>query len=206
MRLMNSWKNYQKLYRNEYCDDAEWQFFRLRPENFPTLRLAGAASIVSTMLTKRLLKSLIKVLKNQEMNAKEKYHEIIEMFVVDAEGFWLTHYKFGEQAKKGVTKLIGNTRADEIVQNVVVPICFLYARIFKDKDVRRATLDIFERCLPANENSILRTMDEQLLKTKFKLNSAKLQQGALQLYKFYCVEERCSECAVGKKVFGESEK
>ncbi len=200
-QLQTSWKKIQKLYRNECCDATEWQFFRLRPDNFPTMRLAGAARFVSSLLNKRLLKSLIQILKNQELNSKEKHRRLTELFMVDADGFWKTHYRFGEQAKKELTKLIGNSRADEIVQNVVVPVCFLYARIFKDKDVRRSTLEVFERCLPTSENSILKTIDEQLLKGKFKLNSAKLQQGALQLYKFYCSEERCGECMVGKAVF-----
>ena len=199
--LQAQWKSFQKMYRNDCCDESEWQFFRLRPDNFPTVRIAGAATIVANMLKKRLLKSLVQILKRRELNSKEKYKEIVDLFTVNAQGFWEHHYRFGERAKKDLMKLIGTSRADEIVQNVVVPICFLYARIFKDKDVRKATLDMYENCLPASENSILRTIDEQLIKEKFKMKNAKLQQGALQLYKFYCVEEKCGECAVGKNVF-----
>lgn len=202
-KLQQHWKALQPLYRSECCDESEWQFFRLRPDNFPTVRLAGASRLVSSMLSQRMLKSLIRILKNEELRNKEKYQAIVRLFLVETHGFWKTHYRFGEPAKKNLTMLVGATRADEIVQNVVVPICFLYARIFKDKEVRRATVEIFNYCLPATENSILKTMDEQLVKGKVKLNSARLQQGALQLYKFYCVEERCGECAIGKRAFGE---
>jgi len=199
-QLQSVWKPLKKVYHFEYCDEHEWQFFRLRPDNFPTIRLAGAANLIAAMAEKRLLQSLIRIIKNGELTTKEKYRQIIELFTVGADGFWERHYRFGEQASTTLKKLIGGSRADEIVQNVVVPVCFLYARIFKDKEVRRATLEIFEQCLPVNENSILRTIGEQLIREKFKLNNAKLQQGALQLYKFYCVEERCGECAVGKAV------
>ncbi len=199
--LQSRWKHFQKMYHKECCIEADWQFFRLRPDNFPTVRLAGAATIIFNLLKKRLLKTLVQILKNKEFNSKERYKEIINLFTVDAKGFWETHYRFGEPAKKNLTKLIGTSRSDEIVQNVVVPLCFLYARIFKDKDVRKATLDMYENCLPASENSILRTIDEQLIKERFKMKNAKLQQGALQLYKFYCVEEKCGECTIGKNVF-----
>ncbi|TAK60251.1 MAG: DUF2851 family protein [Bacteroidetes bacterium] len=199
--LQERWKAFRTQYRGEVCHESEWQFFRLRPENFPTVRIAGAAILIKRQLQQRLLKSLIRILKNDGLRIKEKYQELINLFEVNAEGYWSSHYRFGEQAKKPLTKLVGNARADEILQNVVVPICFLYARTFKDKDVRNATLDVFDHCLPSSDNSILRTMNEQLIKDKLKLKNAKLQQGALQLYKFYCAEEKCGECAVGKVVF-----
>jgi len=44
-------------------------------------------------------------------------------------------------------------------------------------------------------------MESQLLQGKLRADSAMVQQGLLQLYKFYCMEERCTECAVGKVVF-----
>ena len=100
-----------------------------------------------------------------------------------------------------LTTLIGKSRSDDILLNVVVPICLLYARLFKDKEVRQGTLKMFELCPSVSDNSITRTINSQLVKGKLKLASAKLQQGAIQLYKCYCTQERCPECAVGSLVF-----
>lgn len=47
-------------------------------------------------------------------------------------------------------------------------------------------------------------MDRQLLKERISLTSVSAQQGVIQLYKFYCREERCAECEVGAVVFDES--
>jgi hypothetical protein len=55
---------------------------------------------------------------------------------------------------------------------------------------------------PAMDNSITRLMQRQLLKEKLSLRSVSAQQGVIQLYKFYCREERCAECEVGGVVFG----
>jgi hypothetical protein len=80
-------------------------------------------------------------------------------------------------------------------------VALLYARIFKDSPVRREALRLYENLPPAEPNSILNTMRSQLLKAHLPLTSAYLQQGTIQLYKFYCVGERCGECEIGKRAF-----
>lgn len=200
--LKSTWKKIHRNYRGEVLHQAEWQFFRLRPENFPTVRLAGAARLIPTMLGKGFFKSIIQTAKRRDVDAKEKFNSLESMFIIPADEFWSTHYRFGEKAKISLDKLIGKNRADDIVINAVLPICLLYARIFKDREARYGALKIFRQCPPLSENTVTRTMERELLKGKFKLNSAMLHQGAIHLYKFYCVEERCMECAVGRMVFG----
>ncbi|MBI4546612.1 MAG: DUF2851 family protein [Ignavibacteriae bacterium] len=200
-QLKKVWKTYRQYYRAEVLNEAEWQFFRLRPENFPTVRLAGAARLIDKLLQKNSFKSIIQTVKDQNKKNREKFQTLESYFIISADRFWATHYNFGEQAKIKLTTLIGKARAHDIIVNVIIPICFLYARIFKDKEVRQGTLKIFEQCPSLSDNVVTRTIDKQLIKGKFKFESAILQQGALQLYKFYCVEERCSECAVGRVVF-----
>jgi hypothetical protein len=200
-------KEFSKNYRGELMTEAEWQFFRLRPENFPTVRLAGAARLVRRFATTNFFKTIIQTINRQEHlsdvaeRTKNTVEDFQRMFIVDADDFWSTHYRFGERAGTTLTTLVGKSRANDIVINVVVPICLLYARIFREKDVRRGTIDLLAHLSPLSSNTITRTMEEQLVKKKFKLDSAMLHQGVLQLYKFYCVEERCGDCAVGKVVF-----
>ncbi|MGH2567723.1 MAG: hypothetical protein ACRDGA_05245, partial [Bacteroidota bacterium] len=83
----------------------------------------------------------------------------------------------------------------------VLPIALLYARTFKDKNVRAGAIQLHQFLPPLSENSITRLMAKQLLKGKIALDSVGAQQGVIQLYKFYCTEERCAECEVGKVVF-----
>ena len=97
--------------------------------------------------------------------------------------------------------MIGASRAAEIILNALLPICLLYARLFKDGALRDGALAMIAECPPAGDYVVTGIIERQLIKKRFNLDSAMLHQGALQLYKFYCVEERCSECAVGKIVF-----
>ncbi|MFI5251849.1 MAG: DUF2851 family protein [Bacteroidota bacterium] len=199
MRTM--WDKNQKLIGKESLNQAEWQFFRLRPENFPTIRIAGAARLITRMLKEDFLKLMIQITKRRDIAPLEKLHQFESLLITSSDDYWKTHYRFGEESSQPLSKLIGKNRAAEIILNVFFPISLLYARIFKDKEVRQSVLDMFTSCPPHSENTIVRTIGAQLLKQKFTMDSAKDQQGALQLYKLYCLEERCSECAVGKEVF-----
>jgi hypothetical protein len=199
MRAM--WNKNQKAIGKESMSDTEWQFFRLRPENFPTIRIAGAAKMIQRMLKEDYLKTIIQVTKNRELESSDKLRQFESLLIISADEYWKTHYRFGEETPAPLTKLIGKSRAGEIILNVFFPVSLLYARIFKDKDVRQGILNIFTHCPPQTENTVVRTIAAQLIKDKIKLDSAMLQQGALQLYKLYCVDERCTDCAVGREVF-----
>jgi hypothetical protein len=201
--LQTDWGKLRTYYHGESLNESEWQFFRLRPENFPTVRIAGAAQIIPKLLSKNFFRTIVQSVKDVGRKRQEVYRSLVAAFTVrEVAGFWSTHYTIDEESPARVSTLIGKNRATEIVLNVVIPICLLYARIFKDKEVRRGTLKVFSECPAASDNAITRRIDDQLLRGRLKLDSAMLQQGALQLYKRYCTEKRCGECAVGREVFG----
>lgn len=191
----------QPPYRGERMHPTEWKFFRLRPENFPTLRLAGAARLIAGFINKQFLKLLINALSDDVASSGITYKSIQDLFVVQADGFWETHYRFGERSAVRVQTLIGKSRADDIILNTIVPVALLYARIFKEPVLRRRIFRILNACPPSSSNTVLTTLETQLLHGKVKFDSAVLQQGALQLYKSYCLKERCDECTIGKIIF-----
>jgi hypothetical protein len=188
-------------YRGEVMHFTEWKFFRLRPENFPTLRIAGAARLIARFDDKEMLKTIIQLMKDDSNSSRTKYKFLQELLVIPADGFWQTHFRFGERATAPIRRLIGTSRADDIILNAVIPISLLYARIFKEPPLRLRVLKLFEECPPLSSNTVLTLLEHQLLQGKLKLDSAQLQQGALQLYKIYCMKERCIECPVGKTAF-----
>jgi len=198
--LRNHWKEHQNFYTKERLNESEWQFFRLRPENFPTVRLAGAARLIHKFQQKSFFKSIIQDIKRREQSSREKFSLLEKIFITPADGFWSAHFRFGELSNKTLKTLIGNNRSNDIILNAIIPICILYARLFKDKDVRQGALKIFEQCSPPSDNTITRIIDQQVIKGKFQIKTAMLQQGALQLYKFYCAEGKCDECTIGKFV------
>ena len=200
-RLRTVWSKLSKLYKGEMLTEGEWQFFRMRPENFPTIRLAAAAQIIMKMREEAYLRGIIAIVKDPSLTTSDQLDKLEEMLIVPADPFWSRHYRFAESSPSSIPSLLGKSRAREIILNVVIPVCLLYARIFKDRRVREGALALFQESPAKQGNTIVRKMDDQLVRGKFPLGSAMLQQGTLQLYKLYCLEERCDDCAVGKAVF-----
>ena len=83
---------------------------------------------------------------------------------------------------------------------MVFPVLLLYARLFKDTALRNETLKVIAAFPSSAENTITRKMQEQLCTNTLPLASSMLQQGAIQLYKFYCTQDRCKECVIGKTI------
>ncbi len=199
LRKMNKiWNNYSVDFKSERLNCAEWQFFRLRPENFPTLRIAAAAFIIERIIKYNMFKSIIQILKDNSIPISDKIKNIYSLLLVESQGFWKKHYRFGQKSGKPIKMLIGKDKALEIIINTIIPLCLLYARTFKKREIRTNALNLFSVLTVTKRSSLIDTLENQLIKGKFKINTAVLYQGLVQLYKYYCVEEKCSECEIGK--------
>ena len=197
--LAREWKEIRKTFRGPVLHLADWQFFPTRPTNFPTLRLAAATLLVQKFLNDDLFRRIVQTIKS-EAGPAALLHRLRELLSVQTSGFWAHHYHFDERTSKPI-RALGVERTNDMIINAIIPVSLLYARTFRDRDVRESALKLYEFFPPLMENSVTRLMERQLLRGKVKLGSVGLQQGAIQLYKFYCREERCEECEVGKTVF-----
>lgn len=180
-------------------NEAEWQFFRLRPENFPTIRIAGASRIIDRIISSGLFKSIIKITSDEDLSNDGKLKHIVALLKVDADSFWQNHFTLDKKSEQQIKVLIGKERVIEIIINVVIPILLLYARIFKKREIRQNALHIFEAIKSSKTSSLIRTLNSELIRDRFEIDTAPLYQGAVQLYKFYCAEEKCAGCEIGKQ-------
>jgi len=95
---------------------------------------------------------------------------------------------------------LGIERISDLVVNCLLPVVLLYARLFKDQVIREKAYNMLESFSPLQQNSITRLLERQLLKEKLRLGSALEQQGAIHLFKFFCLPGRCSECEIGMRL------
>jgi hypothetical protein len=196
--LAGEWRARKKVYCSAILHPAHWQFFPTRPSNFPTLRIAAASVLVRRILCEDLFRNLIETLKTID-GGTEAFKSIRERLTITPLPFWRNHYQFDHPATKP-TQVLGPERIGDLITNAVIPLALLYARIFKDRLVRERTLQLFCTAPPTAENSITRLMDKHLLRGAVGLTSVSSQQGVIQLYKYYCLEEQCVDCAVGATV------
>lgn len=120
---------------------AQFSFFRMRPNNFPTIRIAQLVALFSKQ--KNLFSKLI--------NLKE-LKEFYDLFAIEMHPFWKTHYHFNSVSKKSHKKLT-KSFIDLLIINTTLPLKFLYqkSRGAVDED---SFLQILKKIKP-EKNSII---------------------------------------------------
>lgn len=161
-----------------------WRFMRLRPANFPTIRLAQFAALIhqSTHL-------FSKVLEAETIEAVKQLFEDIEV-----SEYWLTHYKFDKISKKR-TKNLGKSTIELFIINTIIPFLFHYGREKGLEDYEKRAFHFLEQ-LPAESNRIISKWND----LKYKPNNAYQTQALLELKRNYCDQKRCLDCAIGNKI------
>ncbi|MCR9183104.1 MAG: DUF2851 family protein [Flavobacteriaceae bacterium] len=175
----NFLKNKFKL---ENSQVAPIQFFRLRPVNFPTIRLAQLAAVYSR--NKQLFSKIISV------TTKE---EIYTLFDVSASGFWDTHFHFSSVSaprKKRLTKAF----IDLLIINTIVPLVFCY-RKHTGKELPEALITLMNS-VKKEENTIVSRFND----LKPVAQSALHSQALIELKTNYCDKKKCLQCAVGNRL------
>jgi hypothetical protein len=194
-----------------------WQFFRLRPPNFPTRRLAGLSALLLKFYRDGLLEHLAALFLSSvkapvKMRTKAIIAELLNYFICPADDFWRTHYDFGAVAKTAADNetarlviaptnygdLIGRDRALDILANIVLPALWHYSRQASDAHWQNLVQEVYGSFPRLQENQITRAMRQQLSNqfavSRTVATSAMTQQGLIHLQKLYCRPLRCEEC------------
>jgi hypothetical protein len=178
-RLQENW-NYLKIkYKLEECLFETVHFFKLRPDNFPTIRLAQIAMFYH--LQGNLFSKIISCKNNIEF---------YDLFKVEVSDYWKTHYVFDKQSKMKQKKLTKKF-IDLLLINVIVPFQFVYAK--------KQGNDVLENCisllseLPYESNTIISKFSTFGIKVDSAFNS----QALLQLKNEYCNNKKCLNCDIG---------
>ncbi len=183
--------------QNETMKREEWNFFRLRPSNFPTVRLAGLAEILSKNLERGFLNNAMEIVE-MSLPARRKIVLLENLFIADAYGYWETHYRFGDASNKPLKQLIGKTRAAEIVINTLLPALRMAAA---QNELRlQKVMDIYAVYPKGLTSERSMAVAAELLGEEYRITSAAFEQGLLELKNNYCDTFRCLDCAVGKKL------
>lgn len=155
------------------------QFFKHRPDNFPTIRLSQFAQLYH---------------KHQNLFSKltsnVSLKEIYKVFVIQASDYWQSHYTFDKESAKK-RKALTNSFIDLIVINTIMPFRFAYDRSIgrENPEGYAALLEV----IAAEKNTIV----DKFRSFKVGINSAFDSQAMLQLKNEYCNNKRCLHCAVG---------
>lgn len=161
----------------------QWNWLRLRPQNFPPLRLAQFAQLLfetGNALSDRVLKASMSSLQSWLSLAPDEY--------------WQTHYMFGKESPKHPSG-IGELVVESLIINVVVPVRFAYARFTGDENMQENALGLLER-VPYEVNKVTRLF----IDSAFPCRSAYDSQAQIELMGQFCTQKRCLKCSIGEKI------
>ncbi len=199
-KLDSIWLQARKKYKHEYVDGSEWFFFKLRPQNFPSLRIAGASYMLTNKRSEFSAKELI-----SSAASKDDRGLLLtwrKFLVVPSQDYWTRHFVFGAAAVTKVKMLIGAGRAEEIIINTVLPLTYLRGKIFDQPALQEQSLRIYSDHRPTTDNNITLLVKESFFGGDNVFSTVLAQQGALHLYRTLCSERRCARCKIGKNLYG----
>lgn len=162
------------------------QFFRLRPNNFPTIRLSQLAFLYSKY--QNLFSKII------EIDSLELFYSLFE---VSTFPFWETHFTFDKESKKS-TKKLTKSFIDLILINTIIPLKFVYLKNL-GKNEYSSLFAILENIKP-EKNSIISRYNDLNIESP----NAFKTQALLQLKNEYCSKQLCLQCAIGKTILKKS--
>ena len=162
---------------------GQWKFLRLRPANFPTVRLAQFAALVhqSAHLFSKILET---------NNIRELEH----LFDAHPSDYWLTRFQFDKGSVQR-TKNPGRNFVHLLIINTIAPYLFHYGKTNKQEAFQNHALGLLE-ALPPEANSMMDGWAELGMQAR----NAYQTQALIQLKTKYCDQRRCLECAMGNAI------
>jgi hypothetical protein len=182
-QLQSEYVFLQKKYQLEPVRKLEWKFLRLRPANFPTIRLSQFANFISQH--DRIFQNILET---------KNYKQLQKLFSCEASSYWKEHYSF-KKASPVKSTVLGTSTIDLLMINTVAPLLYLFGqKTGNQKCIMQAT-DILEN-IASEKNALITRWNKLGIQSK----SAADSQALLYLKKEYCTHKRCLECAIGNAI------
>jgi len=182
-QLQKEYDFLSKKYKLHKMLAHEWKFSRMRPTNFPGLRIAQLAQIINR--EGRIFRKILSV---------NNLEELRKLFSATASSYWDQHYRLGKLSKQS-SKRIGIKTLDVLIINVAVPLIFSYGVKLDEQDYKDKAISLLEE-IPPEQNKIIKKWKE----CDFIAKNAVHSQALLYLKRNYCDEFKCLSCAIGSKI------
>lgn len=189
LNLIKEYKILSAKYSLQPIHGWIWKYSRLRPANFPSIRISQLAAMLS--VTGGLFSKALEIADIRQLK---------EIFEVSASEYWDDHFVFGKISRK-ILKKTGSQATDILLINAVIPVIFVYG-------LSRDRQDICEKAFTFLENT---NAEENIIITEWKTagitaESAFYSQALIQLRNEYCKKRKCLDCRIGSKLILQGEK
>ncbi len=163
---------------------SEWKFLRLRPGNFPTIRISQFAALIHK--SEHLFSKIL------EVNDIKK---AISFFDVKASDYWKTHYTFDTPAASKSSGALGKDSIYNLLINTVAPLLFSYGHIKNEPKYKDVAMNLLENC-PKELNTITKSS----VNLGFQNKNAYDSQALIHLRNEHCSKQLCLTCGIGAAI------
>ena len=188
--LQKEYNFLRKKYNLTPVENHLWKFLRMRPQNFPTIRLAQFAALV--VKSNHLFSKILDI---------KDVKSLRELFTdIPINPYWEDHYRF-DAPSKPIAKNLGQSSVDVLLLNTLALFLFSYGRHLQLQYYIDRSLKLLEN-LPGENNNIITDFDVAGVKIKTAFES----QALLELKNNYCNFKKCLQCGIGNKILAHSKK
>lgn len=189
--LKREFEHLRKVLRISFImSKSEWKFMRMRPRNFPTIRLAQLASFLDQA------GDLLHAPSDRELLYRFQSVSSIEPSL-----YWKSHYRFGVLAHKPFCAALGKKFLDHCLINIWAPLCLTRSSHLTEPGLKEWVVSVLQQVPPEN-NHIIRDWQRNGLSAANAYES----QGLLHQYQNQCTRKKCLECEVGLALLGRPNK
>jgi hypothetical protein len=181
--LQSQYHYLKKKYGLKNIPLSAWKFLRLRPVNFPTLRIAQLAAL-----------NYKSPLLFSEIISAKSINELIDYFNVTASDYWITHYQF-DSPTPSKTKKLGRQSILNILINTCMPFMYAWGKYSGNQEAVDRAVKLLEDIQP-EENHLI----DKWRETGVKVENAVDSQALLQLKIIHCSEKKCLTCRIGNRL------
>ncbi len=182
-KLKKEYSFYQKKYSLQPINPVAWKFGKMRPANFPTIRIAQLADLLYQQ--EFLFRKIIEA--HDGLTIKS-------IFAAEASFYWNNHYRFDKESKSRVKKL-GDGFIDMLSINVVAPLLFTYGMMTGEEKYKNKALHLLQE-IPPEKNNIISRWKSLSVTPKNAYDS----QSLIQLKQQFCRHQKCLHCAIGNHI------
>jgi hypothetical protein len=196
---LDLWSEVKNRYDSGIMNSNEWNYFKLRPQNFPTIRIAAGARLLEKIILHSQFIRIINIFKEHN-DIKKLITKLRNEIIIKGDGYWAGHYNFNKASKTKLNYFIGLGRTDEILINIILPIYSVYFEIHKNNELSQKVLNLFLNYYQKEGNHLVDQVNDTLGLKNEKFRSV-YYQGMIDLFRNYCIKKKCLECEIGKQVF-----
>ena len=159
----------------------QWNLLRMRPQNFPSVRLAQFSRLLCKL--PHLFDDLLRAFDVEDLR---------KLLVVVPNDYWRTHYHFGCDTILEHSVSLGESAINLLILNTVIPMKFAFHQFSGNENELEQDVALLEQ-LPFEHNRVTRIFAS----SGFPQENAQDSQALIELHGQYCIQRRCLECAVG---------